>query len=47
VHGALIVNLRNILDAMDEVAVANPMRQPPVPLSLRRGARARVARSRP
>jgi uncharacterized membrane protein YgaE (UPF0421/DUF939 family) len=47
VHGALIVNLRNILDAMDEVAAANPMRQPPVPLSLRRGARARVARSRP
>ena len=33
VHGALIVNLRNILDAMDEVAAANPLGQPPVPLT--------------
>jgi uncharacterized membrane protein YgaE (UPF0421/DUF939 family) len=39
-HGALIVNLRNILDAMGEVAMANPMRQPSVPLArLRPGAR--------
>lgn len=33
VYGALIVNLRNILDAMDEVAAANPLGQPPVPLT--------------
>ncbi len=32
-YGALIVNLRNILDAMSEVAMANPMRQPAVPLA--------------
>ena len=32
VYGGLLINLRNILDAMDEVAAANPMRQPPVPL---------------
>ncbi|MGH3496258.1 MAG: FUSC family protein [Nocardioidaceae bacterium] len=39
-YGALIINLRNILDAMDEVAVANPMGQPPVPLArLRPGTR--------
>ncbi len=29
VHGALVINLRNILDAMDEVAVLNPLGQPP------------------
>ncbi len=46
VHGALIVNLRNFLDAMDEVAAANPMRQPPVPIRLGRPGRRRVARSR-
>jgi hypothetical protein len=46
VHGALIVNLRNMLDAMDEVAAANPMRPPPVPLRLGRPGRGRVARSR-
>jgi hypothetical protein len=39
-YGALIINLRNILDAMSEVAVANPMRQPAVPLAgLRASAR--------
>ena len=27
-QGALIINLRNILDAMSEVAVANPMGNP-------------------
>lgn len=32
VHGALVINLRNILDAMDEVAVANPLDEPPRPL---------------
>ena len=32
VHGALVINLRNILDAMDEVAVANPLDDPPRPL---------------
>ncbi|MGZ4445575.1 MAG: FUSC family protein [Nocardioides sp.] len=31
VYGALVVNLRNILDAMDEVAATNPLHQPPVP----------------
>jgi hypothetical protein len=31
VYGGLIINLRNILDAMDEVAGANPMSQPPLP----------------
>ena len=46
VHGALIVNLRNFLDAMDAVAAANPMSPPPVPLRLGRPARGRVARSR-
>jgi uncharacterized membrane protein YgaE (UPF0421/DUF939 family) len=28
-QGALVINLRNILDAMDEVAAANPLGQPP------------------
>jgi len=38
VHGALVINLRNILDAMDEVAAVNPLGQPPAPLSrIRRG----------
>ena len=38
VHGALAINLRNILDSMDEVAVVNPLGQPPAPLSrIRRG----------
>jgi uncharacterized membrane protein YccC len=32
VHGALVINLRNILDAMDEVAAANPLDTPPRPL---------------
>ncbi len=32
VQGALVINLRNILDAMDEVAVANPLDDPPRPL---------------
>ena len=36
VHGALVINLRNILDAMDEVAAANPLGQPPVPVPLPR-----------
>ena len=31
-HGALVINLRNILDAMDEVAAANPLDTPPRPL---------------
>jgi uncharacterized membrane protein YccC len=39
-YGALVINLRNILDAMGEVAVANPLGQPPTPLArLRLGAR--------
>lgn len=32
-YGALVVNLRNILGAMDEVAAANPMTQPPLPFT--------------
>lgn len=32
VHGALVINLRNILDAMDEVAAANPLDEPPRPV---------------
>ena len=32
VHGALVINLRNIIDAMDEVAAANPLDDPPRPL---------------
>jgi uncharacterized membrane protein YgaE (UPF0421/DUF939 family) len=31
VYGGLIINLRNILDSMDEVAGANPLQQPPLP----------------
>ena len=33
VHGALVINLRNILDAMDEVAAANPLDDPPRPMN--------------
>ena len=32
-YGALIINLRNILDAMGEVASANPMGRPALPLA--------------
>jgi hypothetical protein len=32
-YGALIINLRNILDAMGAVATANPMGQPALPLA--------------
>jgi hypothetical protein len=42
VYGALIINLRNIIDAMDRVAEANPMGGPPLPLRVpvrRRAAR--------
>jgi len=42
-YGALIINLRNILEAMSDVAVANPMGQPAVPLARLR-ARARGPR---
>lgn len=35
VYGGLLINLRNILDAMDVVAAANPMQQPPVPFRRR------------
>jgi hypothetical protein len=43
VYGALIINLRNTLDAMDEVAAANPLGQPPLPTAplQRLGARRR------
>ena len=33
VYGGLMINLRNILDAMDEVAAANPLGQPPLPMA--------------
>lgn len=33
IHGALIINLRNVLDAMEEVAAANPLGQPPVAIA--------------
>lgn len=35
VYGSLLVTLRNILDAMDEVAAANPLPQPPLPFTRR------------
>jgi hypothetical protein len=38
VHGALVINLRNVLDAMDEVA-ANPLVLPPLPSVHRRTVR--------
>ena len=38
VYGALVVNLRNILDAMDEVAGTNPLHQPPLPFATSRPA---------
>ncbi len=31
VYGGLVINLRNIIDAMEEVAKANPLDQPPLP----------------
>jgi uncharacterized membrane protein YccC len=34
VYGALIINLRNIIDSMDEVASANPLVGPPLPLRI-------------
>ncbi|MBC2933166.1 aromatic acid exporter family protein [Nocardioides sp. zg-1228] len=34
VYGALIINLRNIVDAMDQVAEANPIGGPPLPLRI-------------
>lgn len=44
VYGGLMINLRNILDAMDEVAAANPLSQPPLPMARLR-ERSRSARS--
>jgi len=35
VYGGLIINLRNIIDSMDEVAKANPLDQPPLPFARR------------
>jgi len=37
VYGGLLVNLRNVLDAMGEVAVAGPIAQPPLPFTRPRG----------
>lgn len=44
VYGALVINLRNTLDAMDEVAAANPLGQPPLPIDRlqRLGSRSRA-----
>ena len=36
VYGGLVVNLVNILEAMEEVAAANPLDQPPLPILMRR-----------
>jgi Aromatic acid exporter family member 1 len=36
VYGGLMVNLANILDEMEEVAVASPLDQPPMPIRIRR-----------
>ena len=33
VYGGLMMNLRNVLDAMGEVAAANPLSQPPMPMN--------------
>lgn len=41
VYGSLVVNLRNLVDAMDEVADQNPLAQPPLPF-----ARLRLRRER-
>ena len=32
IYGALIINLRNVVDAMDVVAEANPIGTPPLPI---------------
>ena len=34
IYGALIINLRNVIDAMDVVAEANPIGGPPLPLRI-------------
>lgn len=39
VYGGLIINLRNILDAMEVVAEENPLGQPPLPFRVRRAAK--------
>ena len=35
-YGALLLNLRNVVDTMDEVAAANPLDQPPFPIRVPR-----------
>ncbi len=40
-HGALLVNLRNIVAAMVDVAAVNPLQQPPLPFSREGAPRAR------
>ena len=44
VYGGLMINLRNILDAMDEVAAANPLDQPPLPMARLRQQRRSASR---
>ncbi len=36
-YGALLFNLRNVMDTMDEVTAANPLGQPPLPVRFRAG----------
>jgi len=38
VYGGLIINLRNLLVSMEDVAAANPLGQPPLPFRVRRRA---------
>lgn len=37
-YGALLFNLRNVVDTMDEVTAANPLGQPPLPVRFKAGA---------
>ncbi|WP_182525050.1 FUSC family protein [Nocardioides dongkuii] len=41
VYGSLVVNLRNLVDAMEEVAAENPLAQPPLPFARLRARRRR------
>ena len=47
IYGALIINLRNIVDAMDKVAEANPIGGRPLPLRIPAGRGADRARPTP
>ncbi len=45
-YGALLLNLRNVVDTMDEVSAANPLDQPPLPLRVPRRRRERPVSAR-